>query len=89
MQYKHNPPGLSELRAMRKQAMELLNEPKKEKKGLFSRGGTKDEAVDTEALANLNYELLSHEMDVIVAHLENQNELLLELVRKIDKNSHD
>jgi hypothetical protein len=83
MQYKHNPPSLSELREMRKQAVSILNETKESKKGLFSRSA-KEEATG-EALANLNYELLSHEMDVIVAHLENQNELLLELVRKIDK----
>jgi hypothetical protein len=87
MQYKHNPPSLAELRQMRKQAEALLNQPKEEKKGLFSRNKIKEEVSDPEALANLNYELLSHEMDVIVAHLENQNELLLELVRKIDKNS--
>lgn len=26
-----------------------------------------------------------HEVEIIIAHLENQNELLLELIRKIDK----
>lgn len=38
--------------------------------------------------AQMDFEInqkAEHEIEVVIAHLENQNELLLELVRKIDK----
>ena len=41
-----------------------------------------------EQRAEADYEInkkAEHEVEVVIAHLENQNELLLELVRKIDR----
>lgn len=42
----------------------------------------------SEQRAQADYEInkkSEHELEVVIAHLENQNELLLELVRKIDR----
>jgi hypothetical protein len=77
MQYKHNPPTLAEIRQMRREA-KILMESNNEKGGIFSGKGVDEDS-------HVMEELLIHQLDVIVAHLENQNELILQLARKIDK----
>lgn len=50
--------------------------------------GQNIESKFSESRAQADYEInkkSEHEIEVIIAHLENQNELLLELVRKIDR----
>lgn len=80
MEYRHNPPSLPELRRLRKDIDER-RQSSLLKKGFFSKNKHEMEQEDHLDEARLN----RYEHDMILAHLENQNELLLELVRKIDR----
>jgi hypothetical protein len=85
MEYRHNPPSLAELRKLRKEVDERRKNSLEPKKGLFSKD-RKDKAEAVPSRGHIDEaELNRYEHDMILAHLENQNELLLELVRKIDR----
>ena len=88
MEYRHNPPTLAELRRMRRemQAARENEVPEKKKKGFFSSIFAAEEKEDNKVEdAQAAEKLASYEHDIILAHLENQNELLLELARRIDR----
>ncbi|MDP2651345.1 MAG: hypothetical protein Q8O98_02005 [bacterium] len=80
MEYKHNPPSLEELRKLRKKMLSTA-ESNKEKKGFFSSKQSNGGGEDRKILE----ELSRYEADIIIAHLENQNELLLEIMRKLER----
>ncbi|MEX0932368.1 MAG: hypothetical protein WDZ61_00540 [Parcubacteria group bacterium] len=89
MEYRHNPPSLEALRKLRKELGQApAGKPEqKKKKGIFSSSTLPTKEELTEELNTLKdaQDLLLYEQEVILAHLENQNELILELVRKIDR----
>ncbi|MFZ2048710.1 MAG: hypothetical protein WAV25_00150, partial [Minisyncoccia bacterium] len=74
MEYRHRVPTLDELRQNRKDSERKTGKPKSR---LFTKGNKEE----LEALAKLK-ERVEIENDIIIAHLENQNELLLEMIRK-------
>jgi len=77
MEYRHRVPTLDELRQNR---IDTKRKSGKSKSKLFGNGNKEE----LEAVAKLK-ESLEIENDIIIAHLENQNELLLELVKRIDR----
>jgi hypothetical protein len=80
MEYRHIIPALGEVRQNR-QVLEEENKKSKTKPSLFS--GKKD--IEIQKIINKLKKGLELENDIIIAHLENQNELLLELIKKIDR----
>lgn len=80
MEYRHIIPALGEVRQNR-QVLEEENKKSKTKTSLF--GGKKD--IEIQKIINKLKKGLELENDIIIAHLENQNELLLELIKKIDR----
>jgi hypothetical protein len=84
MEYRHTPPTLDELRKFRRQAARYLEKNSAIKPaGLF---GRKNIPSSGELGKDITHEdLIHYELDVIIAHLENQNEMLLELMKKVDK----
>ena len=80
MEYRHIIPALGEVRQNR-QVLEEENKKSKTKPSLFS--GKK--YIEIQKIINKLKKGLELENDIIIAHLENQNELLLELIKKIDR----
>lgn len=76
MEYRHRVPTLEELRQNRVDSKRKSSKPKSK---LFGNGNK-----ELEAIEKLK-ERVEIENDIIIAHLENQNELLLELIKKIDR----
>ncbi len=76
MEYRHRVPTLDELRQNRVDSRRKTNKPKSK---LFGNGNK-----ELEAIEKLK-ERIEIENDIILAHLENQNELLLEMIRKIER----
>ena len=76
MEYRHRVPTLDELRQNRVDSRRKTNKPKSK---LFGNGNK-----ELEAIEKLK-ERIEIENDIILAHLEHQNELLLEMIRKIER----